>query len=91
MRCIRPLTTFSTVILGGHLLMSCGSKASPKSAGVDGGPSGPTSEIELSGNISDEAPVDFVQSPNSVSVGQVNLTDATSYVVKAYSIEPAEM
>ncbi len=89
MRCSRTLTIFTTVILGGHILMSCGGKTSPTSSGVVGGPNEPTSEIELSGTMSDEAPVDFVQSSNSVSVGQVNLTDATSYVVKAYSLEPS--
>ena len=69
--------------------MSCGAKTSPKASGGNEAPSGPTSEIELSGSISDEAPVDFVQSSSSVSVGQVNLTDATSYVVKAYSLDPS--
>ncbi len=87
MRFIRLLTTFMTVMLGGHLVSSCGN-VSPTSSGVGVGSSGPTSAIELSGSISDEAPVDFVQSSNSLSVGQVNLTDATSYVVKAFSIEP---
>lgn len=89
MQLIRLLATFTAVLLGGHLLSSCGGKTSPKSSGGNEGPSGPTSEIELSGSIADEAPVDFVQSSSSVSVGRVNLTDATSYVVKAYSLDPS--
>ncbi|MEI6834367.1 MAG: LamG-like jellyroll fold domain-containing protein [bacterium] len=66
---------------------SC-SKSSSKSSPSGGGGSTTTSEIEVSGSISDEAPVEFVQSYDSVNISGVNLTSAVSYVVTAYSLEP---
>jgi uncharacterized membrane protein len=74
-------------MLGVHLLSSCSGKRSSKSSGSGGANSG-ASEIEVSGSISDEEPLDFVQSSESVSISGVNLTSATSYLVTAYSVEP---
>lgn len=86
MQLIRLLTTFTTVMLGVHLLSSCSGKRSSKSSSSGGASSG-TSEIEVSGSISDEEPLDFVQSSQSVAISGVNLTSATSYLVTAYSLE----
>ena len=86
MQFIRLSTTFVTVMLGVHLLSSCSGKRSSKSSGSGGANSG-ASEIEVSGSISDEEPLDFVQSSESVAIGGVNLTSATSYLVTAYSVE----
>jgi hypothetical protein len=88
MQFIRLLTTSMAVLLGGHLISSCSGKGSLKSPGRGGGESGAKTEIEISGSISVEEPVDFVQTVNSVSIGGVNLTNPTSYEVTAYSIEP---
>ena len=87
MQFIRLLTTFMTVMLGVHLLSSCSGKRSSKSSGSGAANSG-ASEIEVSGSISDEGPLDFVQSSESVSISGVNLTSTTSYLVTAYSVEP---
>jgi hypothetical protein len=75
------------MMLGVHFLSSCSGKSSSKSSGGGGG-SGGTSEVEVSGTISDDEPLDFVQSSQSVSISGVNLTSSFSYIVSAYSLEP---
>ncbi len=67
-------------------LSSC-SKVSSTSRGVASG--GSSNDVEVSGTISDEEPVEFVQVSEAVQIGGVNLTAAVSYDVSAYSLDAA--
>lgn len=87
MKSYRHLTIHLGLLLA-MLTFSC-SKKSSTSSSITGGTSGAGAEIEVSGSIADEEPLDFVQSSASVNIGGVNLTNALSYVVTAYSLGPS--
>ena len=80
---------FSSFLVGflvAAQLLSC-SKTSSKSSQSKGGSTSSGSELEVSGSIASDDPVDFVQASDSVQIGGVNLTTAISYELKAYSLE----
>jgi hypothetical protein len=67
-------------------LSSCSKVSSVSRGGASGASS---HEVEVSGTISDEEPVEFVQASEAVQIGGVNLTAAVSYDVTAYLLDAA--
>lgn len=68
------------------LLASC---ILAKSKSKEGSESEATNEVEVSGSITDEEPIEFVKASDSVSISGVNLIAAVSYDVTAYSVDAA--
>lgn len=85
---MRSLSFFWIFLTGlnASLLASC---ILAKSKSKEGSVSEATNEVEVSGEITDDEPIEFVKASESVSISGVNLTEVVSYDVTAYSVDAA--
>jgi len=79
---VLPSSIFELILVA-LFLLSCraGGGAAGQSASGD-------NEVEISGSIDGEEPIDFVTAGDSVAITGVNLAASVSFLVSGYAIEP---